>query len=162
MNVRGQRGQTLVELLIGMAVAGVILGALAGVLYTVGTHSAQWTRQVDEASVGDALAAALQADSHRYPPCASTSGASLTFAAPLTDASVTYHAVLASDGTSYVVERSVSASPTVTPTVTLVERLPGQPKFIVSPPTITVSVPNLGSRGDLVVYYPAPPKGYCP
>jgi len=143
-----------------MAVTALILGSLAGVLYTVGSHSLDWAKRVDQASAGDALTAALQADAHRY-PCVSTSaqGTLLTLSAPLADTPLTYFSHQSSTDGRWWVARGRGTNPG---TGALIDRLPWQPAFNVSPSMITIKVPQPNSRGNLVVYYPPPPTGYCP
>ncbi|HKF75795.1 MAG TPA: hypothetical protein VKF59_06600, partial [Candidatus Dormibacteraeota bacterium] len=60
---------TLVELLIALAVTTIVLSGLAGVLYNVTGRYQGWADRVSGASTGMAIAAALQADSHRYVVC---------------------------------------------------------------------------------------------
>lgn len=69
MKPRSQSGQTLVELLIGITVAGMVLATLAGLLYSVSDRFSRWGGRLDTATDGFGLASALQADSHRYVPC---------------------------------------------------------------------------------------------
>ena len=78
MRLRDQRGQTLIELLIGIAVTGLVLTALGGLLYTVSDRFAAWGNRLDSATDGFDLAAALQSDSHRYVPCGPNGGSQLT------------------------------------------------------------------------------------
>jgi prepilin-type N-terminal cleavage/methylation domain-containing protein len=65
-----QRGMTIVELLVAMVVTAIVLIGLTGVLYHVTGRYQAWIDQVNTASTGVSLAAALQADSHRYLMCA--------------------------------------------------------------------------------------------
>ena len=69
MKPRSQSGQTLVELLIGITVAGMVLATLAGLLYSVSDRFSRWGDRLDTATDGFGLASALQADSHRYVLC---------------------------------------------------------------------------------------------
>lgn len=69
MRTRNQRGMTLVELLIGMAVTSLVLIGLAGVLNTVAGRYQDWVDRVGSASTGLGLAASIQADSHRFIAC---------------------------------------------------------------------------------------------
>lgn len=66
---RDQRGMTLVELLVGMAVTSIILIGLAGVLYPVSGRYQAWVDRVSTASAGLGLAGSIQADSHRLIAC---------------------------------------------------------------------------------------------
>lgn len=83
MNHRRQRGMTLVELLVAMAVTSVVLVGLTGVLYTVNNRYQQWADRVNTASVGTSLAAALEADSGHFGVCQRTiSAPELDFCLP--------------------------------------------------------------------------------
>lgn len=64
-----QGGMTLVELLVAMAVTSIILVGLTAVFFNVSSRYEGWAKRLDTASTGPALAAAIQADSHRYVPC---------------------------------------------------------------------------------------------
>jgi len=64
-----QRGMTLVELLVSMAVTSIILTGLTGVFFNVSSRYQEWSTRINAASAGAGLEAALQADSHRYVPC---------------------------------------------------------------------------------------------
>jgi prepilin-type N-terminal cleavage/methylation domain-containing protein len=67
-----QRGMTLVELLVAMAVTSILLVGLTGVFFTVTSKYQDWAHRLQTASTGVGLAASLQADSHRYVHCDST------------------------------------------------------------------------------------------
>jgi hypothetical protein len=60
---------TLVELLVAMTVTTIVLVGITGVLYGVTSKYQQSIDRVGDASTGSALAAAIQADSHRYVVC---------------------------------------------------------------------------------------------
>lgn len=64
-----QSGMTLVELLVAMAVTSIILVGLTAVFFNVSSRYEGWAKRLGTASTGPALAAAIQADSHRYVPC---------------------------------------------------------------------------------------------
>jgi prepilin-type N-terminal cleavage/methylation domain-containing protein len=92
-----QRGMTLIELLVAMAVTSILLLGLGTVFFNVTNRYQDWAHRLQTASVGASLAANLQADSHRYGPCNQTQ-----LSAPLLDlalcaedqpstAVVTYH-----------------------------------------------------------------------
>ena len=72
MRRRDQRGMTLIELLIAMAVMSLLLLGLGSVLFNVTSRYQDWAHRLQTASVGASLAASLQADSHRYVHCDST------------------------------------------------------------------------------------------
>jgi prepilin-type N-terminal cleavage/methylation domain-containing protein len=64
-----QRGMTLVELLISMAVTSILLVALGGAFVNVSSRYQGWADRLGNAMVGPGLASSLQADSHRYVVC---------------------------------------------------------------------------------------------
>jgi prepilin-type N-terminal cleavage/methylation domain-containing protein len=67
-----QRGMTLIELLVAMAVTSILLVGLGSVFFDVSGKYDEWAHRLQTASVGVGLAARLQADSHRYVYCDST------------------------------------------------------------------------------------------
>lgn len=69
MRRRGQRGMTLVELLVAMAVMSILLVGLGSVFFNVSNAYESWAQRLQTASVGAGLAASLQADGHRYVHC---------------------------------------------------------------------------------------------
>jgi prepilin-type N-terminal cleavage/methylation domain-containing protein len=71
MSRDAQRGMTLVELLVAMAVTSILLVGVASVLFNVTDRYQDWGHRLQTASVGAALAASLQADEHRYVVCSS-------------------------------------------------------------------------------------------
>ncbi len=147
MTLHGQRGQTLVELLVATAVTAVVLGALAGVLYTVSDRYSHWASRVDQAGSGAAVAASLQADSHRYLPCDADTG-SLDLFSPLLG--TVHYDALATAGGGYVVTR---LAPGGGPAI-WVERFPAQPTYTLQGDEILVSAP--GTPGVAVFYRPQP------
>jgi prepilin-type N-terminal cleavage/methylation domain-containing protein len=77
MNWRGQRGMTLVELLVAMTVTSIVLVGITGVL-VVGYHAAdQWGQKISEAQTANQLAGWLDQDLHRYVPCSPSGGQEL-------------------------------------------------------------------------------------
>jgi prepilin-type N-terminal cleavage/methylation domain-containing protein len=64
-----QRGMTLIELLVSLAVTSILLVGLGGVLFPVSSTFKGWTDRLERASTGTSLATSLQADSHRYVVC---------------------------------------------------------------------------------------------
>jgi hypothetical protein len=71
---RRQAGLSLVELIIGMAVTSLVLSGMVAMVFTLTTSYNRWVVRVGNASSGDVLAAAIQADAHRLIACrASTS-----------------------------------------------------------------------------------------
>jgi type II secretory pathway component PulJ len=161
---RGQDGQTLVELLVGLAVTAIVLGALVGVLYTASDRATRWGDRVNSAANGFTLASALQADAHRYYPCPTKDG--LDFRAPLTPAGQ-------SPPVAYRVSRADSSGPGAGWVMTRTEdgrsatvgRLAHQPAFSLADGAIHVSGVLIGipghppQPGDMVVYYR--PLGSC-
>jgi len=67
-----QRGMTLVELLVAMAITSILLVGLATVFFDITSRYQDWAHRLQTASVGAGLAASLQADGHRYVHCDST------------------------------------------------------------------------------------------
>lgn len=73
-NRRSQAGISLVELIIGMAVTSLVLSGVVAIVFTLTNSYNAWVGRVGNASNGDVLAAAIQADAHRLLACpASTS-----------------------------------------------------------------------------------------
>lgn len=73
-NRRSQAGISLVELIIGMAVTSLVLSGVVAIVFTLTNSYNAWVGRVGNASNGDVLAAAIQADAHRLIACpASTS-----------------------------------------------------------------------------------------
>lgn len=66
-----QRGMTLIELLVAMAVTSILLVGLGAVLFNVSSNYQAWAHRLNGASTGVGLAASIQADSHRYVVCGS-------------------------------------------------------------------------------------------
>jgi prepilin-type N-terminal cleavage/methylation domain-containing protein len=66
-----QRGMTLIELLVAMAVTSILLVGLGAVLFNVPRTYQGWIDRMNGASTGAELAASIQADSHRYVVCGS-------------------------------------------------------------------------------------------
>lgn len=165
MRVRSQRGQTLVELLLGLAITSVILGALAGTLYTVTYRYGHWSDLVTNAGNGFSLAAALQADGHRYIPCQVAGDlTTLHFSASVPRSgtvAVIYASSASSDRQSFVVTRTVVGS-TEGPVVA--DRLPRQPTFTVDSTTFAITVSGIAPEGaqEMVVYCRPPSGGACP
>ena len=154
MRLRGQRGQTLIELLIGVTVASLILGALAGLMYTVNDRFQHWGDRLDSATDGFGIASAIQADSHRYYPCGPSSGLTLALCEPTArcQPAVVYASRLQNGG--WVITRQEHGS------TTLVDRtrLSTQPTFTVSGAVIQVSAINQALY--LSVFY-HPPVHAC-
>jgi len=156
--LRSQSGQTLVELLVGIAITGIVLAAVAGLLYTVSDRFAGWGARLDTATDGFRLAGALQADGHRYRPCGS--GTTLTFCRTVGDCSPTLPAVTywstQVGGTEFLIKRTEGDK------VALVGRAQAAskpPYFTYDPNANAIHVQGLSSTlRDLVVFYhpPAP------
>jgi Tfp pilus assembly protein PilW len=75
---RGQAGLSLVELIIGMGVTTLVLTGMVAIVFTITNTYNLWVDRIGNASNGDVLAAAIQADAHRFLTC-STSQAELDF-----------------------------------------------------------------------------------
>ncbi|MDQ6771604.1 MAG: prepilin-type N-terminal cleavage/methylation domain-containing protein [Candidatus Dormibacteraeota bacterium] len=65
-----QRGASLVELIVAMAITGLVLVGLIGVVLVTENVSQAWDHRVGLAAANTALPASLQADVHRFVPCA--------------------------------------------------------------------------------------------
>ena len=151
MRLRGQRGHTLIELMIGIAITGLVLAALGGLLYTVSDRFAGWGKRLDTATDGFAVASALQADSHRYVVCGSAAdGPQFSFCLPTAGCvpKVTYSGSLRNDGT-WVVTRNDGTR------TTLVATADAEPAFVVHTPG-TIQVNHIRSSLSVTVYYHAP------
>lgn len=66
---RGQAGLSLVELIIGMAVTSLVLTGVVAIVFTLTNSYNSWVGRIVNASNGDVLAAAIQADAHRLVAC---------------------------------------------------------------------------------------------
>ena len=66
---RRQAGLSLVELIIGMAVTTLVLSGVVAIVFTLTNSYNAWVGRVASASNGDVLAAAIQADAHRFIAC---------------------------------------------------------------------------------------------
>lgn len=94
-----QRGMTLVELLVAMAVTSILLVGLTSAFFNVSGLYQSWADRLQGAQIGTGLAASLQADAHRYVFCSPTmprqAAASLNFCWPddLLHHAVTYQVV---------------------------------------------------------------------
>jgi hypothetical protein len=158
---RAQGGQTLVELLVGLAVASVIVGALGGVLFTVSDQFSRWGDRIQAATQGFELAADLQADGHRYVLCSGAAAAmpprGLTFCR-LTDCSPVATYSSQAQGGGFAVVRTVGGR------AALVERATGTPSFNVpsAGSTLILSVDGVRAGGPVVVYAVPPSEGDCP
>ena len=152
MRLRGQRGQTLIELMIGIAITGLVLAALGGLLYTVSDRFAGWGKRLDTAMDGFGVASALQADSHRYVVCGSVNGPQLSLCLPTAGCipKVMYQGT-ENDG-NWVITRTEDAK------TTLVTRANAAPTFVVdlvqTPGTIKVN--GIDPSLSVIVYYHAP------
>jgi prepilin-type N-terminal cleavage/methylation domain-containing protein len=89
-----QRGMTLVELLVAMAITSILLVGLANVFFDVTSRYQDWAHRLQTASVGTGLAANLQADSHRYVHCDSTPAGMRVYSIQLCPADATDDAVV--------------------------------------------------------------------
>jgi Tfp pilus assembly protein PilW len=69
---RSQAGLSLVELIVGMAVTSLVLSGVVTIVFTITNAYNSWAGRIENASNGDVLAAAIQADAHRLVPCPSS------------------------------------------------------------------------------------------
>lgn len=169
MKLRGQRGLTLVELLVAMTVTTIVLVGVTGVLFNVTSRYEQWTDRVTDASQGSPLAAALQTDSHRYVVCHATDHVpELDLCVPGTTTPAVIYTV-DSTGPPYAIVRTQNGT-----SVLVARGLTGQPVFwseclsYPSAGTVSGHIHVYGYRQvqgteNFSVYYHAPvPPGGCP
>jgi prepilin-type N-terminal cleavage/methylation domain-containing protein len=105
--VSRQRGETLIELMLALAITGLVLAGLAGVTYTVSDRFEHWAERITAASAGSAVAATVQADSHRYVPCTvpAAGQAQLVLCSPLDCRPAVTYAARATSGAYLLVRR---------------------------------------------------------
>jgi prepilin-type N-terminal cleavage/methylation domain-containing protein len=94
VNLRDQRGMTLVEMLIAMSVTAIVMVALAGIVFAATEVGITWGQRTYLSQETPLLPNALQADAHRYPPCdpAGSGSSSLHLCLPNGLAAVSYAA----------------------------------------------------------------------
>jgi len=104
---RRQRGETLIELMLAMAVMSLVFAGLAGITFTVSDRFEHWADRVTAASTGSAVAATVQADSHRYVPCTAraTGLPELALCSPLDCRPAVVYATTAISGVYVLVRR---------------------------------------------------------
>ena len=145
----------MVELIVGMAVTSILLLGITGVVFSANNTYGGWIDRIATSGTGDVLAAALNADSHRYVSC-SKSVNRLDFCIPgssNTAPVVSYQ----SSGSPYTVIRTVSPSGSRI----LVRNLASPLKFRVTCTEAAnvdygfISVLGLPGRTDLRVYFQA-------
>jgi type II secretory pathway pseudopilin PulG len=160
---------TLVELLIAMSVMTIVLVGATGVLFRMSDRFQSWEDRIGDATMGSALAAAIQADSHRYVVCGVTS-TTLCFCLPSDGSTVVTYTVQGS-AAPYVIVRQEGQGPAV-----LMARAPGARPYFWSEclqhngSTGTVSghihvyqYRAVGGSENFSVYYHAPvSNGGCP
>jgi uncharacterized circularly permuted ATP-grasp superfamily protein len=154
---RSQAGLSLVELIIGMAVTSLVLSGVVAMVFTLNNSYNTWVGRIANASNGDVLAAAIQADAHRFIAC-SVSSSELDFCLV--------------DGTPAVAYRTVGAAPyTVTRAVgvqsqVMVRGLGARPVYHVdcegnaSAGSGYVETTGISGLGALRVYFHGP-LGQC-
>ncbi|HEX6348751.1 MAG TPA: prepilin-type N-terminal cleavage/methylation domain-containing protein [Candidatus Dormibacteraeota bacterium] len=177
LDPRSQRGMSVLELMIAMAITSLVLSALAGVIFGAYDLTREWGQRVYDSGVEDGLPAALQADAHRYPACSATSDAyTLQLCLPATTAVVVTYTTTAgcdssgacdlvrtteSSGASAVVARRLLQRPRFTVTCT---SSAGATTGVISvagiafPPSLG-GAPSAASQSPLVVYFAAPAGG---
>ena len=168
MKHRYQRGLTLVELVITMAVTAIVLVGLGGVVFAANEVSNAWGQRTYLSQETPLLPNALQADAHRYPPCdpAGPGSSSLRLCLPSGVAAVTYAAngacpcdLMRTDeltGGRTVVVRGLLEQPTFTSACAAAGS--------VSAGSISLSLRYHGdaaTQQPVVVYFRAP-AGRCP
>jgi hypothetical protein len=137
---RAQTGQTVVELLVGMAVSSLVLGALVGLAFAVQGAFRHWDEPIQQAQVSENIApllASIQADGERY--IASQSGAELVFCQPGGEGKVTYETVRGSMTVQRVSDNGTGATlpgtPTPTPATIVATGLASMPSYSIIPAT---------------------------
>lgn len=75
LDLRGQSGMTLIELVLALAITSIVLLALSGVVFGANLVSSSWTRQTRFTQTEPLLPDRLQADAHRYFPCTGAAAA---------------------------------------------------------------------------------------
>jgi prepilin-type N-terminal cleavage/methylation domain-containing protein len=169
VRLRSQSGMTLVELLVAMSVMTIVLVGATGVLFRVSDRFQSWQDRIADASAGSALAAAIQADSHRYVVCGVTQ-TTLRFCLPSAGSTEVTYTVQGS-APPYPILRQEAGGSTV-----LVARAPGAKPYFWSEclhsngSTGTVSghihvrqYRAVGGSENFSVYYHAPMSdGGCP
>jgi prepilin-type N-terminal cleavage/methylation domain-containing protein len=177
LDPRSQRGMSVLELLVAMAITSLVLSALAGVIFGAYDLTRDWGQRVYDSGVEDGLPASLQADAHRYLACSATSGAyTLQLCLPATTSvAVTYTTsdgcdsggacdlvrTTASSGASAVVARRLQRRPQFTVSCT---SSAGATSGVISvaglvfPPSLG-GAPSASAQSPLVVYFDAPAGG---
>ena len=151
---RPQAGLSIVELIIGMAVTSLILTGIVGIIFGVNNSYLSWVGRIANASAGDVLAEAVQADAHRFIACSATA-AELDFCGvDGTSPAVIYR----SQGPApyYVIRRAGNQSEV------LVRGLAAPPAFHVDCDPLAgvgsgyIEVDGINGIGALRVYYRSP------
>jgi hypothetical protein len=152
-NRRSQAGLSMVELIVGMAVTGVLLLGITGVLFASSAAYNNWIDRIQTSGTGDVLAAALAADSHRYVSC-STSSSQLDFCVPGSSPAPPVVSYLSAPPAPYTVLRVASPSSRV-----MIRDLSARVAFHVTCNQAGnvdvgfISVTGLPGRSDLRVYF---------
>lgn len=165
MRHRFQRGMTLVELLVAMAIMSVVLVALSGVLYDVTRYYQGWSDRIADASTGGALATAIQGDSNRWVPCRDFDHETeMDFCVPgASDRTAAY--TVSRDGATYSIFRQDLSDGSGGKKVLLARGVPRQPSFWTechpAPGTVwghihVYSYRTTGGTENFSVYYHAP------
>jgi prepilin-type N-terminal cleavage/methylation domain-containing protein len=162
---RGQRGLTLVELIIAMAVTSIVMVGLVGIVFAVNQVSMAWGQRTYLSQAAPLLPNTLQADAHRYVPCSSADGSSsLQLCLPNGQPAVTY-AASGSCPCDLTRTNELTGSRTV-----VVHGLLAEPSFTtncapaggVSAGSISIRLRYQGDAGlqaPVVVYFRAPAGG---
>jgi len=177
MRHRHQRGMTLVELLVAMAVMSFVLVGVTGALYDVSRYYQGWATRLEDATTGSALAASIQEDSGRYLVCQHIDHApSLEFCIPGTGTETVAYTVTRS-GSTYSVYRQELPGGKV---ILMARGVPTRPVFSADCFTRTQTGTDMGTASGHVhiynyrtddrspesfsVYYhaPIPSQGSCP
>ena len=174
VDLRSQRGLTVLELMIAMAITAAVLSALTGVIFSADDVSRTWGQRVYDAGAEEMLPDMLQADTHRYLVCSGAGSYTLQLCVPGTSApAVTYGTdsacsaacdvvrTLTGDGSQTVVARGLLHRPQFSATCT---QSAGATSGVLQV-TGLIFPPGMGGAGSstaqspLVVYFNAPLGG---
>lgn len=167
-----QAGVTLVELVVALAVIGIVLVGVTGIVFAANNVSRAWSQRVSDASVTAGLANQLQADADRYVACGQ--GSELDFCYADTSTAVSYRSLPAGCGSATApcdLTRAVASGDRV-----VARGLVAAPQFTIGSPACAgagrrgyIAVQPLQYPGDaapepaaLTVFFRSPSGWGCP
>jgi prepilin-type N-terminal cleavage/methylation domain-containing protein len=178
--VKGQRGMTLVELVVAMSIMSILLLGIGSVLF-VGYHAAGlWDQRIAQSQALNQLTGALDEDVHQYVPCPwqPAQGVRLDLCPPTSPAAGPAYSAVSAGGSWTIVRKGLTAD--AAPTV-LARNLARPPEFVARchvaanvdtgyvgvqglhyfpPPLAPTADAAFTSPPPLVVYFRAP-RGSC-